>query len=88
MDSDYDSVHDEKVKYFVTYKNKSNSAMGIITTNALSKSEVEKMFNEKLPNYEIFKTRDLYEFMEYFGEETANNLMKHLKTIDSLFENK
>jgi hypothetical protein len=88
MGLDYGSVHEEKVKYFVTYKSKLNGSMGIVTTTAVSKSDVERLFNDKLQNYEIFKTRDLYELIEDFGKETTNNLIKHLKTIDSLFEGK
>jgi hypothetical protein len=83
---DDDSVHEEKRKYFITYRNKLNDSMGVVTKEALSKSEVEEYFNEKSSDYEIVKTRDLYEWTEEIGKELASDLIKHIKTIESLFE--
>jgi hypothetical protein len=75
---------DSPQKYFITYKSKLNGASSIVSEEAVSRCNAEEIFNSKVYNCEVIKIQNRDEWIEDIGEELAKDLIKHIKTLDSL----
>ncbi len=75
---------DSPQKYFITYKNHLNGTMGILSGEAVSRCNVEEIFNSKVHDCELIKIQNRDEWIGDIGEELARDLMKHIKTLEDV----
>ncbi len=81
-----DFVYETEQKYFITYKSKLNGASSVVSGEAVSRCNAEEIFNSKIYNCEIIKIQNRDEWIEDIGIELAKDLMKHIKTLESVVE--
>ncbi len=86
MTFDYKAEYGEKQTYIITYKSLINGSTSIVTGEFWNHSEAEKVFNRKFQHEEVIKIQSSREWMGNIGSDIATELIKHIKTLDSLAE--